>query len=333
MKFFAIASRLALSATFAALAACSDKDHDSPAAPAAGPDAITISRPALYPESMAYDDAGGRFLVGSLATGALGQVQADGSYAVFADDARLVSTTGVLLDAPRNRVLAAVGDLGGNPARTSAATQYKLAGLASFDRATGQLLAYADLSGLRPGGAHFGNDVAVDGEGNAYVTDSFAPILYKVDLQGRASVFLEDPRLAAPAGSFGLNGIVFHPDGYLLVGKYDEGALYKVPLANPAAFARVASAASFASADGLLLADRNTLLIAANGQTNAVLRVRTADNWASAAADGSFATGNVFPTALARRHDDVYVLESHLDALLSGQNPPVAQFALRKAKL
>lgn len=188
-----------------------------------------------------------------------------------------------------------------------------------------------DLSSLRPGGAHFANDMAVDGEGNAYVTDSFAPIIYKVDAQGRASVSLEDSRLTAPAGNFGLNGIVFHPDGYLLVAKYDEGILYKVPLANPSAFTRVAANTAFTSADGLLLYDNNTLLIATNGQTNAVLRVRTTDGWATATAAGSYATGSVFPTALARRGADVYVLQSHVDALLAGQNPAVAQFGVQKA--
>jgi len=331
MNFFASARRVALPATLtllAALSACSDKDKATP--DSAAPDKITINRPALYPESMTFDATNNRFLLGSLTAGAIGQVQDDGAYTAFADDAQLVSTTGILVDESRNRVLAAVGDLAGNSTRTSSATQYQLAALASFDRSTGQRLAYVDLGGLRPGGAHFANDVAVDNQGNAYVTDSFSPIIYKVDAQGKASVFLEDSRLAAPAGNFGLNGIVFHPDGYLLVAKYDEGLLYKVPLANPSAFTQVAASTPFTSADGLLLADNNTLLIAANGQTNAVLRVRTTDEWATATTAGSYATGNVFPTALARRGAEVYVLQSHVDALLAGQNPVVAQFGLQK---
>ena len=213
---------------FTALAACS-KDAAAPDTPPAVPVAITINRAALYPEGFAYDAAADRFLLGSLTAGALGQVAVDGTYSPLADDAQLVSFTGLLVDAPRNRVLAAVGDLAGNSARTSPATQYKLAALASFDRGTGRRLAYTDLGGLRPGVSHFANDVAVDAQGNAYVTDSFAPIIYKVDPQGVATVFLENSRFVAPTGSFGLNGIVLHPDGYLLVGKWDEGLLFKVP--------------------------------------------------------------------------------------------------------
>ncbi|MBC8151830.1 MAG: hypothetical protein H7Z72_02860 [Bacteroidetes bacterium] len=44
------------------------------------PDTIAIHRPALYPESMAYDAASQCFIVGSLTTGTLGQVRADGTY-------------------------------------------------------------------------------------------------------------------------------------------------------------------------------------------------------------------------------------------------------------
>ena len=174
--------------------------------------------------------------------------------------------------------------------------------------------------------------MAVDAQGNAYVTDSFAPIIYKIDAQGTASVFLEDSRLAAPAGNFGLNGIVFHPGGFLLVTKYDEGALYKIPLTNPSAFTRVASPA-VPSADGLLLTDNNTLLVASNGigtKINTVFQMHTSDGWASAAITKSVATGDVFPTALAQRGADVYVLQSYVGALLAGQNPPVAQFGIKK---
>lgn len=34
---------------------------------------------------------------------------------------------------------------------------------------------YVGLGGLRPGANHFANDLAVDKDGNAYVTGSFAP--------------------------------------------------------------------------------------------------------------------------------------------------------------
>ncbi|UOQ71752.1 hypothetical protein [Hymenobacter cellulosilyticus] len=166
-----------------------------------GPDALPFTQSNLYPEGLEFDTNNGRFLVSSQTTGSVGQVRAEG-YSSFATDERLISTVGLQIDELRNRLLAAVADPGYNTDRTSAATKNKLAALASFDN-LGRTINYVDLGGLRPGVNHFANDVAVDREGNAYITDSFAPIIYKVDAVGAASVFLEDERLRAPPTSLG----------------------------------------------------------------------------------------------------------------------------------
>lgn len=306
--------------------ACSDDDNDDLAPDT--PDTVTFTQANLYPEGVEYDEIGNRFFVSSQTRGAIGQVKDDGTYTQFADDTVLVSTIGLRLDAGRNRLLAAVSDPGYNLRRTSAATQRRLAGLASFSRTTGQRLAYTDLAALRPNQNHFANDIAVDAQGNAYVTDSFAPIIYKVDPAGVATVFLEDAQLAAPAGAFGLNGIVFHPDGYLLVAKSNEGALFKVPLATPAAFTRVATTQNLMGADGLLLEDNNTLQVVTNAQAT-VYQLRTTSAWATATVADSFSTPPQYPTTLARRAGaDSYVLYSNLNALQAGQNPPVSVFTI-----
>ena len=313
------------------LAAC-DKDSDS--TPPALPAKVTIAQPGLYPEGTQYDDNQQHFLVSSQTAGRVGQVDDKGAYKVFADDPQLVSTIGLHLDAARGRLLAAVSDPGYNPDRTSAATKGKLAAVAIFDRATGAKTGYVDLGGLRPNYAgHFANDIAVDGQGNAYVTDSFAPIIYKIDAQGAATVFLENPALAAPAGMFGLNGIVYHPNGYLLVAKSDKGALLKVPLDSPDKFTEVkllamgTTALNLSGADGLQLVDNTTLLVACNAQGQ-VYRLASPDDFTNVRRTGSFATGAVYPTTMARRTgQSSYVLYSNLDALQK-QLPPVAQFEL-----
>lgn len=97
MNPVASARRLALPTALlllTALAACSTKD--TPTTLPAGPDTISITHAALYPESMAYDAASDRFLLGSLTAGAVGQVATDGTYSPLADDAQLVSSTGIL---------------------------------------------------------------------------------------------------------------------------------------------------------------------------------------------------------------------------------------------
>lgn len=323
-------SRLLVGALFLLISACKKNDDSSPATPP-GPAAVTFTQASLYPEGLEYDPTGQRYFVSSLTKGAIGQVKDDGTYAAFADDPALVSTTGLQLDAGRNRLLVAVSDFGNTP-RSTAATTFKLAGMATFDATTGKRTAYVDLSALRPGQAHFANDVTFDAQGNSYVTDSFSPIIYKVDAQGVASVFLESSKLAAPAGQFGLNGIVYHPDGYLLLLHSAQGALYKVPLANPAAYSAVTVSPNLAGADGLLLTDNQHVLVASNSQ-NLVLRLATADGWATATGTGSFATGDIFPTSLAPRGTDNYVLYSHINILLSGTGTPAAQYSINKVTL
>jgi sugar lactone lactonase YvrE len=271
------------------------------------PSKITVPQPALSPEGIQYDEANKRFIVSSRTQGRIGTVRDDSTYTALADDPRLVSTIGLNLDASRQRLLAAVSDMGANTTRSTATTLRKLAALASFNPSTGALLSYVDLGGLRPALPHFANDIAVDAQGNAYITDSLSPIIYKVDAQGVASVFLENSQLSGGTG-FGLNGIVFHPDGYLLVAKTNDGTLFKVPIANPTGFTPVTSSQSLVGADGLLLLDSTNLLVVAGSQST-VFQMSSSDSWATTRPTGSFTTGAVSPTTITRRNTtDAYVL-------------------------
>src|SRR5688572_28549228 len=100
----------------------------------------------------------------------------------------------------------------------------RLAGVGIYDLKTGKPLSYVDLGPLAEG-PHLMNGIALDPSGNAYITDSFSPVIYKVTAEGSASIFLRDERFAGKA--INLNGVVVHPDGYLLVIKKSDGALFK----------------------------------------------------------------------------------------------------------
>jgi hypothetical protein len=64
-----------------------------------------------------------------------------------------------------------------------------------------------------------------------------------------------------------------------------------------------------------------------------VYPVVTTNYFSSVSASGSFATGAVYPTMLARHGGAAsYVLASHLDAL-QAMPPPTVRFALLKAEL
>jgi hypothetical protein len=187
-----------------------------------------------------------------------------------------------------------------------------------YDLATGRALHYADLTSLTPNGDHLINGITLDPNGNAYVTDSFAPIIYKVDPSGAPSIFLKHHEFEGDG--IKLNGIVYHPDGFLLVVKKNTGVLYRIPVADPQRLARVDIARSFGGGDGLLLVDRETLVLVANRTPELVSETAfvlgSKDAWASAVVTASTSLGNVYPTTCATLDGRVYALSSHLDEWL-----------------
>jgi hypothetical protein len=123
--------------------------------------------------------------------------------------------------------------------------------------------------------------VTVDAEGNAYVTNSFSPIIYKVDMDGNAEVFARDDRFTAP--NIGLNGIEFNPAGYLIASVTGAQKLYKIPLDDPANVTEVALSEPF-GADGVALGPDGVLFAVATlgDGSQEVIAVISDDDWASA---------------------------------------------------
>lgn len=65
-----------------------------------------------YPEGIAWNPRAGAFLVSSLRGGQLGLVYPDGRYRRFSTGKGLITTSGMLVDAERNRVLVCNEDVG-----------------------------------------------------------------------------------------------------------------------------------------------------------------------------------------------------------------------------
>jgi sugar lactone lactonase YvrE len=275
------------------------------------PDQVLIQHPGLFPEGIEWDAVGSRFLVGSLSEGTIYAVADDGTLTPFIEDDDLRSSVGIHIDAERNRLLVCNSDRSEEP-------QDPVISLMAYDLETGERLFAADLASVAPEGNHFANDVTVDGEGNAYVTDSFSPVIYKVDLEGTPSVFLEDEQFAST--SFGLNGIDFHPNGYLIVGKGSDNALFKVPLDDPASFTQVTISGSFMGPDGLFLEAGGDLI--AVGPPSAVYILSSEDDWQTATVVTQ-ATTEQQATTVTVRNDEVYAVQAHLDGMGSDTPPDV----------
>ncbi|MGJ4748495.1 hypothetical protein ACQV5M_19195, partial [Leptospira sp. SA-E8] len=257
---------------------------------------------------------------------AIGTDLADGRYVPFIQDKALISSTGLFLDAQRNTLWVANGDVGGS-VQSGPATQGKLAAVVAYDATTGARKGYYDLGALLPG-AHFANDITVDALGHVYVTDSFAPVIYRIDSTGKATVFARDERFTGEG--FNLNGIVYHPDGYLLVNKHNSGELFRIPVSDPKQITVVKLPEALQGADGMVLREPGRIALVQNGQANRALELVSVDGWQSATIKSSRKSIHAFPTAAALAGGDLYILNARLDSLLTPGAPKVNDFVLQK---
>jgi len=281
---------------------------------------LFIQRAALYPETLEYDSQHRQFVVGSFREGAIYRIDEYGRATPLVTDPRLCSVLGIALDPKRGRLWAVNADLGAS-LKPSAAGPKQLAAVGVYDSTTGAALDYIDLAGLLPG-PHLLNGLALDAEGNAYVSDSFSPAIYKVSAQGQASVLIRDAQFAGEG--INLNGLVVHPGGYLLVIKKSDGVLFKVPLHEPSRFTKVDVAARFVGGDGVTLLGKSDLLLVANQTatvtSNAAFWLASDDDWATAKVRAVEPLGAVYPTTAAVRDGKLYVVHSKLNELI--QAPP-----------
>jgi len=321
------------------LGACSDNNTPSKSEVTSStslPDVISFKQATLYPEGVDWDANNNRFLVTSIRKGVIGAVTDEGVYTVFAQDPRMVSAVGIRIDAARDRVLVCNADPGASEF-SSPATTGKLAALAVFQLSTGKLIKYINLAeGLD--GSHFCNDIIIAKDGTAYVTDSFSTIIYKIDSDYKHSVFLDNKTFGGVG--FNLNGMVLS-DNYMLVDKFNDGTLFKVPLDNPEAFTQVNISEKFHGADGLLWAPDGSLIMIANDsehgasvpaiKTDKVVKLVSTDNWESAKVVGTADTGDVFATTGVVRDGEIYVLHAMLHVLFNPKTEKhIEQFDIRK---
>lgn len=283
-----------------------------------------------YPEGIAWNARAGAFLVSSLRGGQLGLVYPDGRYRRFSTGSGLITTSGMLVDAERNRVLVCNEDVGVS-LNSASGTRNRVAQVLEFNLDTGALQQTYDLSSLSRGPT-LANDLALDAQGNIYVTDSFQPQIYKIDRATRqVSILVRSARLMpadAPAAAQGtqpyLNGIVYHPDGYLIAADYTRGLLWKVTLDNASAISEIRLPQRLKGPDGLRLKNAHELVIVQSypgrkgGMSGNVTLLASSDGWASAhLAAVATPPGLDGPTGAALRDGEVWVVNSRYPRLFA----------------
>ncbi|MCW4469820.1 gluconolaconase [Flavobacterium sp. MFBS3-15] len=290
---------------------------------------IEFEAPGSYPEGIAYDKGTNAFYVSSARLGTIGKVTKDGKYSVLYEDKSLKSTYGIKVHPDGKRLFVCAGDANYSIYSTPE-TKKKLARLVSIDLKSGKKLADIDLSGLVPGD-HFPNDIAFDDKGNAYITDSYAYAVYKIDAAGKATVFSKSELLQS--AGVGPNGIVYHPSGFLIVANNGAGSLVKITIASPASGEKVRLTQFFPGADGMLLNDDNTLTLVQNGGVNKVFRIATKDRWKTAGVTETTAMEDRFnyPSTATTDGKDTWVMNAAFSELAEGNNVPSKKFSMQQA--
>jgi len=288
---------------------------------------ISFEAPYVYPEGVAYNEPAGLFYVSSVKTGTIGSVNEQGAYKEFYRDSSLKSSFGMKVDLKRNRLWVCTGDPSYSIYRDSS-TYKKLIRLIGIDLNSGKKLEDIDLSTLH-NDKHFPNDLALDDAGNIYITDSNSPVIYKVDTGMKASVFAQSDLFKSIGVA--LNGIVWSPQGFLIVAHNTDGKLYKVDVKDPSKITPIVMKTFFPGADGLLWDSQGKLVLVQNKGVHKVFQLSSTDNWSSAEVTASTKATDRFhqPTTAAMKKKDIYVLNSKMNELTDPTVPPSKEFSLQ----
>lgn len=292
-------------------------------------DKIMFKAPLLYPEGLTYDAQKKLFFVSSVRWGTIGSVDMDGNYKELLKDPALKSSYGMKVDTKNGRLLVCISDANYSKYSTPA-TFKKMARLIGVDMVTGKKTMDVNLS--MDGGKHFANDLAMDDKGNVYVTDSYSPAVYKIDASGKASVFATNEWFKSE--DVGLNGILYHPQGYLLVDHNTNGALYKIDIKNPKNVTEVKVKGLFPGADGMVWQSPTMLALVQNKGVNKIWQISSSDNWATAEVKGATASLDNFqhPTTATVQDGRVWVLNSKMNELADSSVLPSREFSIQMAK-
>lgn len=151
------------------------------------------------------------------------------------------------------------------------------------------------------------DDVAVDEEGNSYITDAKSNKIWKVSSDGeplsviKSSIFVQKKGLLN--NFVGLNGIVYHPNGYLLVIHSSTGSLFKIDTGTEE-ITLVKVEGSLERGDGLELLSNEKLVVAGTPSR----LVESLDDWITAKVIGRY-VGLIhrIPTSATVKDGKVYL--------------------------
>jgi len=179
-------------------------------------------------------------------------------------------------------------------------------------------------------GSTFLNDVAIAPNGDAYVTDSLRPVLYRIPAASLSTAragtqplpgFVDFTGTALEyQQGFNANGIEATPDGrYLLVVQSNTGRLFRIATADRSVRRVDLGGASLSAGDGMLLTGGRTLYVVRNALA-VITEVKLRPDYLSGVVRGETTDPSFrFPTTLDEARGRVLVVNSQFDK--RGGNP------------
>jgi hypothetical protein len=289
-------------------------------------DVVELPGDMLFPEGIAAH-SDGTLYVGSLTSGeilAITPCTGEGTEDVidtFADGSDSMSVLGMLVDETNSMLWVCSSDTTGVAAGE----------IQGFDLDDGMLaFTHAFDAGLC-------NDLAFDGDGNLYATESFGSRIMIVDAADLlsdtdADEWSTDTDYAVNAGEFGLNGIAWDGADAMYVVNYQNNEMFEVGINVNGSAANPSSVdlgeADFNNPDGVKLEAADNFLVVTQGDSS-LIRV-TLDG----AGNTVTSIDNTFdvPSTAVQVGTDAWVVESQLDHLLGGTDPELP-FHIRRVAL
>jgi sugar lactone lactonase YvrE len=285
----------------------------TPAAVGQNPTSYQLPGNAVYPEGIAFQARTGSFFVSSTTDGTIFRGRLAETHAqVFLAPGQDGRTAAVGLKvSPRGLLYVAGGATGL---------------IFVYDAATRALVGRFDTG---PAPQRFLNDIAIAPNGDAYVTDSMRPILYRIPfaaVRNRSATtqtaepwlnFAGTPLQYTTPG-VNLNGIVATNDGrYLIVAQTNTAKLFRITIATKSV-AEVNLGGVPVAADGLLLQGRTLLAVARPDIAKVIL---SADLLHGMVLSRTNYLSLRFPTTIARARNRLLVVNSQFDRRAPGLSP------------
>ncbi len=291
----------------------------------------------LFPEGIAYWESKNKLILGSYGDGNIYAYDLkSNALTKLIEDSLLIGPASIVIDNKTQIMYVANGDAGVSN-RSSISTINKSASLIVYSLQTKKRIKYIDLKPLHTDSLSIANGLTLDDLGNIYISDSYRPIIYKVDNKTfEPSIFVEDKRFSGT--NFNLNGITYHPDGYLLALQMGTGGLYKINLKTKEIVA-VQLQEKLIGADGITLINKNQLLLTQayeienkNYTTGALKILQSSDNWNTSVVKDKKVTDCLNPTNSIKVNNHIYAINSSIgEYQFQGKNQN--QYSLIKLKL